>query len=228
MPGCVVSEDARLAAAEFFEAGPEFWLDVVEPRSATNEILLENWPRWVGTATYVGEDEPQSEREVRLRFELENLDDPLVVALSRVDGERISLRQGSAYDVAIQVLHGWPSTFGLMIGEGDELVFEGVSDWQLGKQISVGTLSPFEVRQERMLEDHFQRPEACWEQITNTEIGFTLGESSLTLHQGESGVLGAYEIRLAVAREVEYSKTNTCLDAGLNQISYSISRMPGK
>jgi hypothetical protein len=52
------------------------------------------------------------------------------------------------------------------------------------------------------------------------EVMFAFGADSFVLHQGESGVLGAHEVNLEVARIVEYGRPGDCVDGGVNGIFY--------
>ena len=132
--------------------------------------------------------------------------------------------KGTDYDVAVEVHHGFPSTFGLLIKDQDGVVFQGVTDWDVGKQISIEKYSPIKVREVTLLADHFKEPEMCYERITNTEVTFATENASLSLHQGDSGELGSYLITLGVGRSIEYPDDGDCLDAGMNGISYTIRR----
>jgi len=114
----------------------------------------------------------------------------------------------------------------LIILEESELVFAGITDLQIDEFTKTDSaFIPIKVELYRVLTDHFiERPHPCWDKFTNTEIMFSLAGDSVTLHQGESAMLGGYEINLAIAREVQVNEI--CEHVGpANGISYTISRI---
>jgi internalin A len=159
-------------------------------------------------------------------FGISGTSDTLSLVIPTDYAERIHLSPGNTYQIIVQTVPNWPDTFGLVIMQGDELVFQGISDWRLDASIPVGCLSPVRVEQVSMLTQRYREGGECLGRFTNTEIRFSLDGDARTLHQGQSATLGDLEINLDLARILDGSY---CPDAGATNVSYTISQScPGK
>jgi Leucine-rich repeat (LRR) protein len=154
-------------------------------------------------------------------FNVVDTGEPITLTVRSGYANRLHLVQDTTYRLIAQGVLGWPDTFGLVIKEGDALVFLGLADWELERTISIGCLSPIGVEQVRVLADHYREGDSCFDRFTNTQIAFSLDGESILLDQGESATLGDYEINLDIARTVDQYH---CPDAGANNISFTISR----
>lgn len=137
---------------------------------------------------------------------------------------------GIEYSISYERQVGWPTVYGMIISEEADLVFAGITDWEINGIIDIddeifpALNQPIFVKQARVLADNYW--ESRWKNSvyrkTNTEITFSLNGESVTLHQGEPAILGAYYVKLLVARTTSW--VNGPTDAGQNGISYIITR----
>lgn len=143
----------------------------------------------------------------------------------------IRLISGEVYQIISESYPGWPPTYGLIISRDADLLFVGIADWQLDGRINIDDAffpisnQPITIKQTRILTDNYIEHK-FGESIcttTNTEIIFSSNGKSVTLHQGESAILGDYDVNLLVAREIQW--VNPPTDAGQNGISYTITRV---
>ena len=164
------------------------------------------------TSTYQG---------TAFHFEIAGSGESITFALRSEYADRINLTPDTTYRIIAQKVVAWPDTFGLIIKRGDELVFQGISDWELERTVLIGCLSPIRAEQVGVLAEHYREGGDCFGQFVNTEIMFSQAGGSATLHQGQSVMLGDYEVDLDLARTVAGSY---CPDAGAHEISFTISR----
>jgi Leucine-rich repeat (LRR) protein len=155
------------------------------------------------------------------RFKVVDSGSPMTLTVRSGYADRVHLVPDTTYRLIAHSVLGWPSTFGLVIKEDDDLVFLGLADWELDRTLSIGCLSPVRAEQVRILADHYREGDSCYDRFTNTEIAFLHAGESVLLHQGQSATLGDYEINLEIARTIDH---HYCQDAGLNNISFTISR----
>lgn len=167
------------------------------------------------------------------RFDWPDMGQAFTLGVLSGFSQPLNLIPGTVYDLIQETHPGWPSTYGLVIKQGGELVFQGLTDWRVNGTVSPDSLSPVRVSQTRVLNDHYMKSgHPCYGRITNIEVTFSLaserlvlrqGQSSrVVLHQGQSARLGRYEVNLLVARSIEY--TGKCLDAGINGVSFTVTR----
>jgi len=134
---------------------------------------------------------------------------------------------GINYRIYYQVMFGWPSVYCLIISQGNELVFIGITDWYIDGNISIDdsffkfSNPPIRVVPGNRLSLRFINRDYL--RATNTEIEFFINEESAIMHQGETSVIGNYKINLMVARDIEY--IYQVIDGGANSISYTITRI---
>jgi hypothetical protein len=174
-------------------------------------------------ATYLHETPYESEPYggKAFRFETADAREPITLTVRSGYADQILLVPDTTYQLIAQTVPGWPDTFGLVIKEGDQLVFWGLTDWELDRTILLGCLAPVRAEQVRVLGNHFREGDSCYGWFTNTEIAFSLDGASVVLHQGDTATLGDYDIHLAIARTIDHYY---CPDAGLNNISFTVSR----
>ena len=134
---------------------------------------------------------------------------------------RVHLLPGTTYQIIAQTIVNWPDTFGLIIKQGEELIFQGISDWRLDASMTFACLSPVRVEQVGILLQRYREGEQCYGRFTNTQIQFSLGRDAATLHQGQSATIEDYEISLEVARIVDRFY---CPDAGAINVSYTVAK----
>jgi hypothetical protein len=137
--------------------------------------------------------------------------------------DAIDLTPGEIYRIDYQILYGWPNAYGLIIKQEDSFIFAGISDW-LNTVLNINSLLPIKVQLSRVLTDNYIEGESyeSFLRKTNTEISFLLNGDSISLHQGQSSILNGFEIKLLVARDIQYNPN--WVDAGQVGLSYVISR----
>jgi Leucine-rich repeat (LRR) protein len=138
----------------------------------------------------------------------------------------IKLTPEMEYQIISQIQPGWPFSYGLIIAQGGNIVFLGISDGQhitIDDRFLPELFPTLKIEQTRVLTDHYIENINQFIRLTNTEIKFSLGDSSVTSHQGESARLGDFQINLRIARKAEYKQGY--YDAGVNGLSYTISRV---
>lgn len=165
------------------------------------------------TATYGG---------TAYHFKIAGNGDAITFAVRSGYADRLHLVPGTTYQIIAQKVWGWPDTFGLIVKQGDELIFQGVSDWQLKRtHLFIGCLSGIRTELVAVLTDHFREGNDCFGRFINTEIMFSQAGDSVVLHQGQSTTLGDYEINLDFARIIDGFY---CPDVVAHGISFTISR----
>lgn len=135
---------------------------------------------------------------------------------------------GTVYRIDIQILPGWPFAYGLLITHDSTLDFLGVAEGNLSnRHITIESTLPvsfsLNIVLSNVLTDRYIENVGQFTRLTNDEIKFSLGDSSVILHQGESSMLGSYKIDLLVAQEQVYKPY--IYDAGTNAFSYTIARI---
>jgi hypothetical protein len=154
---------------------------------------------------------------------------PVNLLIPTNTGEVIDFVPDAEYQINYQIMGGWPTSYGLVITQGRKLIFQGVTDWQVIGNIHLedSTLmqvsSQFKVEQGRVLSNHYiANPGDAYQRMTNIEVVFSLDGNSVTMHQGEAGLLGDFQVNLLVARIIKYRPQVT--DAGVNGVSYTITK----
>jgi hypothetical protein len=175
-----------------------------------------------------GYDTPYSGRMVYLKkdalkyyFFVPALSDTFSLQLFGVE-EVLPLKSDSSYFLIYEIIGGWPSTYGLIIKEGNELLFEGISDWELDERTTLYDSSGIDVTLHKVLGNRTHVTTTCRKKYTNLELKFAYGNDAVFLRQGKAATLRKWNIYLRIAREVEYM--SDCLDDGVNGISFTILR----
>jgi hypothetical protein len=207
----------------YYEEGTEFEFDLTDLETEDHPDGGFSSP-WSFNAEFLDQADSSATPDRKwtdYHFRFAETNNPFTLVIKPAFVDRTHLVPGEVYYLVVQIQHGWPSVFGLAIKHDGELVFQGLSDWELGRRISTEALLPITVEQSRLLEDHYTEGD-CWDRITNIEMKFALHGESVSLHQGKVATLGDYQVHLEIARAVEYN--DRCLDAGLNGISFTVSR----
>jgi hypothetical protein len=138
--------------------------------------------------------------------------------------DNISMVAGEEYKIDHVYYAGWPYIYHFIIYENESVIFLGITDWSINNRFYLSDFLPIKIEQTKILTNHYiiGGESDFWTRKTNTEITFTLDGKSVTLHQGQSAILGDYNITLLIAREIEYPPI--CYDCAQNGISYVISR----
>jgi hypothetical protein len=138
--------------------------------------------------------------------------------------DNIKLIPDDDYFIVYETNYGWPSTYGLIISKEEKLIFGGESAWSPNRRVRISSQLPFTVNQTRFLTNNYIKGESSdfWEKKNNTEISFTYNGNSVNLHQGQSSTLDGYDIKLLIARDIQYK--SGWYDVVQNSISYVISR----
>ncbi|MGD2157413.1 MAG: hypothetical protein PVG32_11120 [Anaerolineales bacterium] len=211
------------SVAGYYEAGTEFEFELID-------LMAEDHPAggfsspWSFNAEFLDKADSSTTPDRKwtdYHFRFMETNNPFTLVIKSAFVDRLRLVPGEVYNLVVQIQHGWPSVFGLTIKQEGELVFQGLTDWELGKRISTESLLPITVEQSHLLEDHYTEGD-CWDRITNLEMKFAMQGEGVSLHQGEVSTLEDYQVHLEVARAVEYN--DRCLDAGLNGISFTVSK----
>jgi hypothetical protein len=138
--------------------------------------------------------------------------------------DSVNMLPTKIYQINIALAAGWPFGYRLVINRETELVFAGISIESFDSRLTLEGLIPITANLSKILKDNYVdgSEDVFWDRKTNTEITFTLDGYSVVLHQGQSAMLGDYQITLLIARQIQY-KPNV-YDAGQNGVSYVIIR----
>jgi len=153
----------------------------------------------------------------------DNVQMGLLIPMGAAD--TIAMVAGEEYKIEYQTRYGFPdgySLYFLTIQKNAKIILLGLSDWTINYEFHLSDFLPIQVSQTRVLSDHYIDGNFGWLRMTNTEIMFVLDGESTKLYQGQSAVLGDYQITLLEAREIEYDPK--AYDAGQKSISYVIYR----
>jgi hypothetical protein len=144
------------------------------------------------------------------------------VLIPRGMADNVKLVPGETYQIKYDIIHGWPFGYRLVINQGSALALAGVAMGSLDSEWSLNGLIPIMSTLSRiMAENYVDGPEdAFWARKTNVEVTFKIGENIVNLHQGQSTLLGNFEITLLIARQIQH-KPNV-YDANQNNFSYVI------
>ena len=213
----------------YFVELPEFTIRVTDDPNNTQPIAANTYPSSI-EARYVKQtivtDKRESNTSQKMAYLFELLDAATQVYLLIPPGiaDNINLIPNEVYQITNEIQYGWPNAYGLIIKQSDQLVFAGISAWIDTKVITINTMLPFQVTQSRILEDNYIAGgiDDFFVRKTNTEILFTLNGESMALHQGQSSTLAGYEIKLLIARDIQYKQG--WYDYGQVGISYVISK----
>ena len=212
----------------YYEAGPNFehmiyYLDAESGRRDVSRLTGND----IVITKYMEQELIDSVPFPYTRYYFETLDTGESVVLQIPCGvaDGIKLVPDTVYRVISEIKD--EGLWGLIIYQDTEFIFAGITDHPDYGWVTIDdSFSQVKAEQTRILTNHYITSsgddDECWDRITNTEITFSLNGDSVTLHQGQSAVLGDYGINLMIARDVQY--TNRCVDFGFHAMSYTISR----
>src|SRR5258706_4496208 len=142
------------------------------------------------------------------------------LALQPADLE-LPLAVGHVYDFEVDRVGGMPPASGLIVRDGDGVVFAGASDQGIGGHVLTGGVPGIGL--ELLAPTCPSRAAGeCFESVFNRALKVTRGGESVELHQGESAQLGGYEVHCRIAQQVKYSAR--CADFAVHAVSYTIAR----
>jgi hypothetical protein len=230
----IVATSTACSKHTYFSEGTEFTYRFTD---ANNAPIGAIWPDpripLIVQVKYLSKDIAGSRpyAETALYFEMVDKGSQLNLLMPSVIADRIELDSGIVYRIVAQVVHGWPTAYGLIISQGWEVIFIGIADSQAFPNITIDdeflpiSNLPMKVEKTRVLTNHYVDGDAdtFFSRKTNTEITFSLDGKSVAMHQGELSLIGDYKISLLIAREVQYKRN--VYDAGVNEISYTVNRI---
>ncbi|KPJ58956.1 MAG: hypothetical protein AMJ46_13060 [Latescibacteria bacterium DG_63] len=196
----------------YFPEKPEFWFSIRGPKPT---ISRPGSP-WTASGVYQGFAERTAGN---FSFYDYYFDSPVVgractLSVSPQTAEALNLTLGASYDL-VSYSHG------LVILGGDGMLFHGHTDFHVDQTCVPANVSPVSFTQTRVLEDHYRTCIEGWPKFTNTEITFRLYGHSVVLYQGQTRRVAGYDIKVLVARAIEYPK---CCDCGMCAISFMITK----
>jgi hypothetical protein len=166
-------------------------------------------------------------------FEMVGSNTPFSIGFSSWKNYEIKLTQGMTYLISSQFVAGFPSAYGLIISQGNEIIFAGVTDWYLNGVITIDNgfwplaYPTFDIKLDRVLKDNYMEVdnESEFIKVTNLEVQFTLGNKIFSIRQGQSAILGDYKIDLmmAVDKDIQYKKM--VADGGSNGFSFVLTKL---
>jgi len=172
------------------------------------------------------DDPPQaySISEAKFRYKFREIDSGVEIYMFTFNfSDTISFIEGTVYEIYNFSRAGWPSSYGLLILDNDEMFFSGVSGWNMVDTLSNLYKNYLKVSLHRVLNNHYRENE-CVGKIINTEIKFQIDTDVIFLHQGQSDNLGNFHVNLGIAKTAKGDNGN-CTDAGFNGVSYTISKI---
>ncbi|MBL8063159.1 MAG: hypothetical protein JNK32_09090 [Anaerolineales bacterium] len=202
-----------------YQEKDEFYFEITTSDTVDLSAIYEPTQMDVLYIDHADQTLPNKEPRRILHFEIIGTSEEIFITLDTALASKINLLSGEMYHLTLQMVLGWPSCYGLMFTDkNDELVFLGISDWDLNGAIDLYGLSPLEIKQTRILIGHTRLGGKCYSRITNTEIQFSQNGKTIKLHQGQSERLNNYEIQLQIAQKVRY--TDKCHNAGRLGLSF--------
>jgi hypothetical protein len=210
----------------YYKEQTEFTLRVTDDPSNVEPVELLPvvvQARYICKDTVVDKRESDSKKTAYI-FETDTSDTVYLLIPPGI-ADNINLIPDERYQIDYQIQYGWPNIYRLIISMEDAVIFAGLSDWTVNGRLNMNELIPVKITQNRLLPNHYIDGESDgpWSRKTNVEITFTLNGNSVTLHQGQSSSLGEYEVKLLIAREIEYNPN--WYDVGQNGISYIVSKI---
>jgi hypothetical protein len=154
------------------------------------------------------------------RIKVQNNNGAEHVLSCRVGGKPLPFETGKTYNFQVDYVAGAPTLSGLLVRDGEGLLFAAVSDQRPGGRV---LKEDFGFKIELVATRCPSRQEdRCYESIRNGVLRVTRGGKSVDLVNGESATLSGFRVNCLVAQHVAYKKG--CADAGLVALSYVIVR----
>jgi hypothetical protein len=222
--------DSQISDHDYYADKQQFTYGIFDP---SGRSIVDSEEPQIITAKYIERAYANSSGKPQTAYHFESTatNEQVTVIITALIADEIKLTSGEVYKIISEVYPGWPPTCGLIISQDGDLIFAGLSDWQLDGRINIDDAffpisnQPVTIKQARVLTDHyFERrlgESIC--RMINTEMVFSCNGENVTLNQGESAILGDYDVNLLVAREIQWVHPPT--DAGQNGISYTIAKV---
>ena len=134
-----------------------------------------------------------------------------------------SVHTGSTYRFVVDYVPGFPDASGILVFDGDTLVFAALSDQQLFQHVLERGIPEFELAVgDSACESRGSTK--CHRSMTNLPLVVEHGGTRSTLYHGETVRTGDYEVRALSVQRIVYD--SGCADAGLPAVSLVIARAP--
>ena len=131
------------------------------------------------------------------------------------------LETGRGYRFVVDYAPGNPDASGVLLFDGDRLLFAALTDQRPFQRVLKGGVPGFAIAAGDAACGSRARTK-CHEALVNLPLSFEHAGKSAVLHQGEHGRVGEFEIEVLTAQKVTYSPR--CADAGLPGVSFVIHR----
>ncbi len=132
--------------------------------------------------------------------------------------------QDRLYSLQVDYIPGMPSPNGIVVTDDEGLLFAAAGDYGPGNRVLVDGVPGFRLSMEPSDCPNRSRSR-CYESIVNLRLRVEFAGQTVRLFQGQSARLGPYLVTCLLAQDIVYS--DTCADAGLFRVAYTISRVPG-
>ena len=133
-----------------------------------------------------------------------------------IAAEPLPVAVGKSYRFVVQYRPGMPDATGILVFDGDVLVFAALTD-----QILRFPIPQFEMAIGEPVCDS-RGSTKCHESLVNVPLTIAHAGHTVTVHHGETARLGDYEIKALTVQRVRYA--SRCADAGLPAISFTVRR----
>lgn len=207
---------ANITRHNYFDPGEQFSFRIkVEGSQNDNDLSRVN--KFVLQAKFIANQITS--------YDFETIDTHVRFNLSFPSGLRYDLKliPGATYFIFIQLAIGFSSSaYGLIISNGPEIIFAGVTDYGLDGIITIdngffpiGFPSMNVIQKDLMRDNYFEiNSDIQFGRTTNLEVQFILNDKIFTMHQGQSADLGDYKVDLLLAASGEMHFKVMVTDAG--------------
>ncbi len=144
--------------------------------------------------------------------------------------ERLELEPGTEYEIYYSSKDYWggsnPNYLLIICREGKTIFVAQLGPIHYNSfEDELAVSNPPMMWQTVTLTDHYFQLADEWDtKLTNVEMTFTIGGDSISLHQGETQILGDYEIVLGLAVEFKYLKYGVkYIDSSDPELSYTMT-----
>jgi catechol 2,3-dioxygenase-like lactoylglutathione lyase family enzyme len=134
----------------------------------------------------------------------------------------LPVREGETYEFQVDVVAGAPGASGVVISDGEGLLFAAASDQRPGLRVLQAGLPGCEIEllPARCPE---RGREPCIASARNAPLRAARAGRAVTLLHGERAELDGYRVDVLAAQELRYDPA--CADAGTVALSYAITRL---
>ena len=134
------------------------------------------------------------------------------------------LEQGRTCELQVDYVPGMPSPNGILVHDDKGFLFAAASDYGPGDRVLQEGVPGFRIK--LVPSDCPNRSRnKCFESIVNIRLSVEYAGETVVLFQGQSARLGPYRVACLLAQDVIYS--DTCADAGMFRVAYTITRVSG-